>query len=126
MPPVMSNGQTGFYGTKPLCSWLPRTIAGNLWPAPGLHPKTPPPASSWVPASSAHTWPVSCKPYKQPGSPGSTIPASGEQLMVNRCGCILLGLSLLASPIPALEEDPGWINLIGDHELAAWRKPTGT
>ena len=68
------------------------------WPAPGLHPKTPLPASSWVPASSAHAWLVSCKPYKQPGSPGSTIPASGEQLMVNRCGCVLLGDISLASP----------------------------
>jgi len=46
-------------------------------------------------------------------------------LRLNRFGCILLWLSLLASPIPALEEDTGWINLIGDHELAAWRKPTG-
>src|SRR5271165_4427546 len=49
----------------------------------------------------------------------------GTSLRPNRFDCILLWLSLLASPIPALAEDPGWINLIGDHELAAWRKPTG-
>jgi len=46
-------------------------------------------------------------------------------LLFDRFGCILLWLCLLASPIPALAEDPGWINLIGDHELAAWRQPTG-
>ena len=34
-------------------------------------------------------------------------------------------LSLLAGPIPAIADEPGWISLIGDHELAAWRKPTG-
>ena len=47
-------------------------------------------------------------------------------LSPNRCKCIVLWLSLLASPAPAIAEDPGWITLIGDHELAAWQKPTGT
>ncbi len=40
-------------------------------------------------------------------------------------GCILLWLSWSAGPIPAFAEDPGWITLIGDQGLAAWRKPTG-
>ncbi len=50
---------------------------------------------------------------------------------LNRCGCILLcqcillWLSLLASPTAASGDGPGWISLIGDHELAAWQEPTG-
>ena len=44
---------------------------------------------------------------------------------LTRFGCIFLWLSLLAGPIPGFEEGPGWIALIGDHELAVWRKPTG-
>ncbi len=44
---------------------------------------------------------------------------------LNRPGFLLLWLSLLAGPIPAFAEAPGWITLIGDHELAAWREPTG-
>ncbi len=38
---------------------------------------------------------------------------------------ILLWLGLLAGPIPAFGEEPGWISLIGEHELAAWRNPRG-
>ncbi len=38
---------------------------------------------------------------------------------------MLLWLCLLTGPIAAFAEDPGWISLIGDHELAAWREPTG-
>lgn len=44
---------------------------------------------------------------------------------LNRPGFIFLCLVFLAGPIPAFAEDPGWITLIGDHELAAWRQPTG-
>jgi Domain of Unknown Function (DUF1080) len=40
-------------------------------------------------------------------------------------GLLVLWLGSLGSPIPVLAEDPGWISLIGEHELAAWRKPTG-
>ena len=38
---------------------------------------------------------------------------------------LLLWLGLLAGPISGVAEEPGWISLIGDHELAAWREPTG-
>jgi hypothetical protein len=37
----------------------------------------------------------------------------------------LVGLALLQFPLPATAEEPGWVVLIGDHELEAWRKPTG-
>ncbi len=38
---------------------------------------------------------------------------------------LLLWLCLLIGTTAAFAEDPGWIGLIGDHELAAWREPTG-
>jgi Domain of Unknown Function (DUF1080) len=38
---------------------------------------------------------------------------------------MLLGLALHQLPIVATAEEPGWVTLIGDHELDAWRKPTG-
>jgi hypothetical protein len=43
-----------------------------------------------------------------------------------RPGCLFIFLCLIVGPIPTFAEDAGWISLIGDQELAAWRKPTGT
>ncbi len=42
-----------------------------------------------------------------------------------RVGFFLLWFCLLARPIPAFAEGAGWISLIGEQELEAWRKPTG-
>ncbi len=42
-----------------------------------------------------------------------------------RTGFVVIWLGSLSSPIATFAEDPGWTNLIGEHELAAWRKPTG-
>ncbi len=38
---------------------------------------------------------------------------------------MLLGLAMLEGPTLATAEEPGWVTLIGEHELEAWRKPTG-
>ena len=38
---------------------------------------------------------------------------------------ILLGLTMFGGPSVATAEEPGWVALIGDQELEAWRKPTG-
>ena len=43
----------------------------------------------------------------------------------NRFACMLLGLAMLEGPTLAIAEEPGWVTLIGEHELEAWWKPTG-
>jgi len=42
-----------------------------------------------------------------------------------RFAWMVLGPVMLAGPILATAEEPGWVTLIGDHELEAWRKPMG-
>jgi hypothetical protein len=39
--------------------------------------------------------------------------------------CGILCLALLGIRVPAMQADQGWVSLLGDHELKAWKQPHG-